>query len=95
MNYIIYIRCEDKKGFMTEVLIRELNELKESITCLKGYKCIVEMTHLPCSAKYHAQADLMECLEDQPDCGLFKAFSSTYVCTCPLRKKIALHFEEI
>ncbi len=80
---------------MTEELIRELNELKEKTICSSNYKCILNITQLPCEAKCSAQSDLMECLEDMPDCELYKVFGYTHICTCPLRKHIALHFEKI
>ena len=81
---------------MNNDLISELNRLKQKTKCSRNYQCILNISKLHCKAKYYALADLMECLDDQPeDCEFSRPFSSTFICTCKLRKVIAIHYEEI
>jgi len=80
---------------MDEKSIRKLNKLKKEINCSNNFQCIANSAQLHCSAKYLSQSNLLECLEANLDCEFCKIFSPIYICTCPVRKKIALYFEEI
>jgi hypothetical protein len=81
---------------MINKLITEINELEDKIDCSKNFLCTKEPLKDPCHARYQAIADLMECLDDQSKtCEFSEPFGVTYVCMCPLRKLIALNFEEL
>jgi len=81
------------QGMINE-LITQLNKFEERTDCSKNFLCIKDPLKDPCLAKYHAIADLMECLDEQSKTCEFSApFSATYVCMCPLRKLIAINFE--
>ena len=81
---------------MVYELIEELNKLEVQTDCSKIFLCIKDPLKDPYQAKYHAITDLMECLDTQSKICEFSApFSTTYVCTCELRKLIAINFEEL
>ncbi len=81
---------------MNNELINKLNLLKEQTNCSKKHQCLVGSPEELCFVKYHAKADLMECLDGQSNiCKFSIAFSETFICRCPLRKFVAINFVEI
>jgi hypothetical protein len=81
---------------MNDQLINKLNQLKEQTSCSKKHRCLVGSPEDLCYAKYHAQADLMECLEGQSNiCKFSIAFNETFICRCSLRKFVAINFDEL
>ncbi len=89
-------KLKGKSGVMNDVLINELNQLNEQTNCSKNYRCIMASHKDLCHSKYYALADLMECLGDpSKTCEFSVPFSATFICTCSLRKIIAINFEEL
>jgi hypothetical protein len=77
-------------------LINKLNQLKEQTACSKKHRCLVGSPEELYFEKYHAEADLMECLDGQSNiCKFSIAFSETFICRCPLRKFVAINFDEL
>ena len=81
---------------MKEDLQQELDCLKEKTSCSKNYRCISDTIQDLCDAKFHALANLLECIDHQKtSCQHSIKVSSIYICNCPLRKFLALNLEEI
>ncbi len=69
---------------------QKLEELKSQIPCAKHFTCVEAALAELCNGEYHADLDLLECLEKtDPPCTFARAFGCTSVCLCPLRKYIA------
>jgi hypothetical protein len=63
--------------------------------CEKNFQCIYSEIEMLCKAKYRPDLDIIECIEEtMADCKFSKPFSSTHVCTCPMRKFFARHFNK-
>ncbi len=74
----------------------ELMKMKEQVKCSKKHRCIHEPIESVCRAKYTALADMMECLDEHPEkCEYSRPFANKCICSCPLRKYIAVHFEDM
>ncbi|MBF0287733.1 MAG: hypothetical protein HQM14_07925 [SAR324 cluster bacterium] len=76
---------------------KKLHELRDLVECSKAHRCIDSTSQDRCKAKYYAFSDRMECLEEDPTvCEFSERFSgrSSFICTCPLRKYITIHFEK-
>ena len=81
---------------MNDVLINKLEQLKEQTGCSKKYRCLEGFSEDLISAKLQAQADLMECFDDQQNsCKFSIAFSNTFTCKCPLRKFFAINSDKL
>ena len=81
---------------MNDGLINKFEQLKEQTGCSKKYRCLEGFSENLISAKYQAQADLMECFDDQSNsCKFSIAFSNTFTCRCPLRKFFAINFDKL
>lgn len=81
---------------MFNELIAKLNDLEENFDCTKKFFCTKESLKDSCHARYQAMADLMKCVDDQQKaCEFYIPFGGDVVCMCPLRKLIALNFEEL
>ena len=81
---------------MNDELTNNLNQLKKLTGCSKQHRCLVGSPEELCLAKYHAQADLMECLDDQSNtCKFSIAFNETFICKCLLRKFVSINFDEL
>ncbi|MGD0141184.1 MAG: hypothetical protein ABSD28_20180 [Tepidisphaeraceae bacterium] len=74
---------------------KHLEELRSQVGCLKKYACIDSALTDLCKGEYHSEIDVMECLDPtQPPCTLSHMSGCMRVCTCPLRKYIAQHFNQ-
>jgi len=81
---------------MNSELHEALDELKNSIHCQKNYRCIKEPVTNLFQAKYHALADMMECLDKcSENCEFSEKSNHLTMCNCPLRKFIAINFDEM
>ena len=81
---------------MNHELINKLEQIKEQTGCSKKYRCLEGFSENLISAKYKAQADLMECFDDQSNsCKFSIAFSNTFTCKCPLRKFFAINSDKL
>jgi len=81
---------------MNRELQQELYRLKDETSCSKKYRCISDATHDLCDAKFHALANLLECIDHQKtSCEHSIKVSSIYICNCPLRKFLALNLEKL
>jgi hypothetical protein len=81
---------------MNEEMRQELYRLKGETNCTKNYLCIFESGNDLCEARYHASADLLECIDEQKcSCEHSTEVSSIYICKCQLRKFLAINLEEI
>lgn len=73
----------------------EFEKSRLETQCDKDFKCIHVEIEMLCKANYHSNSDIVECLEEiMADCKFLKPFSSTHVCTCPMRKFFAKHFDK-
>jgi hypothetical protein len=74
---------------------KRLEELKEQTDCEKDFACFKYEIDRLCKGKYYIDLDIMECLDDLTmPCSFSISFSSTRMCTCPLRKFIAQNIEK-
>jgi len=81
---------------MDDKVEKKLTELKESVKCPKNYRCIMESIENICHAKYHALSETMECLDkSEISCEYSESGNNIFLCNCPLRKFIAINFEDI
>ncbi len=77
---------------MDKILVKQLEEAKKKTSCEKGFICLENMCIEPCLAQYHACADLLECIDVQTKtCKFSIPFSKSHVCSCQLRKFLALN----
>ncbi len=77
-------------------LIAELIKLDENNICVKNFACIQDSFKDRDYASNQAIADLMECTDrHSKSCEFSGSFSSTDICKCPLRKLIAINFDEL
>jgi len=80
---------------MTPEDCKRLEELKEQTDCEKDFACFKYEINQLCRGKYHIDLDIMECLEGvMMPCSFSIPFSSTRICTCPLRKYIAQNLDK-
>ena len=80
---------------LTQEEWEEFEKIRVGTQCDKNFQCIHAEIEMLCNAKYHADLDILECLEDiMSECKFLKPFSSAQVCTCPMRKFFAKHFDK-
>ena len=80
---------------MTPEEWKRFEELKEQTNCEKDFACFKYEIDRLCRGKYYLDLDIMECLDDATmPCSFSTPFSSTRICTCPLRKFIAQNIEK-
>jgi len=73
----------------------EFEKIRVETQCDKNFKCIHAEIEMLCKANYHSDLDIIECLEEiMTECQFSKPFSDTNVCTCPMRKFFAKHFDK-
>ena len=73
---------------------KKLEELRERVHCAKGCDCIGAAVGELCKGAYHAEVDILECLDEGgATCRFRKTFGCTFICVCPLRRMIARHFD--
>lgn len=78
---------------MTAEERQKLAELQSQIHCAKHFTCVNAALSELCHGEYHADLDLLECLErTEPPCKFGRPFGCTIICTCPLRKYIGRNF---
>ena len=74
---------------------KEIEELKAHVNCSKNFACVNSVIEDLCDAKYYADIDLLECLENElQNCELAKPYAARFICTCPLRKYIVKNFDK-
>ena len=71
------------------------DELKARVKCVKNFVCVESALSALCAGKYYEDLDILECLQCAPNCGFVREFGSKRICTCPLRKFIAVNFERL
>jgi hypothetical protein len=72
---------------------QKFDELRQQVVCEKKFACVDCALSDLCEGKYHAELDILECLQKQEvPCKFIRAFGCTFVCTCPLRRFIARNF---
>ena len=92
--------CPKKKSLyerlgLTQEEWEEFEKIRVGTQCDKNFQCIHAEIEILYNAKYHANLDILECLEDiMLECKFLKPFSSTQVCTFPMRKFFAKHFDK-
>ena len=71
-----------------------LDALREQVACEKNFVCLQSAFTDLCEGKYHADIDVLECIEkNQAPCKFTRPFGVSLACTCPLRRLIAKNFE--
>ena len=80
---------------MTPEEWEEFEKIRVETQCEKNFQCVHAEIEMLCKAKYHSATDIIECLEGvMEECKFSKTFSSAQVCTCPMRKFFAKHFDK-
>lgn len=81
---------------MDQQLAKQLEELREQVSCKNKYRCLKDVFFNSCAHKCYALSDTMPCYSDcSEDCTDKNSFASAYICKCPLRKFIAINIGEI
>jgi hypothetical protein len=81
---------------MTAADRERLDELKGQVNCPCNFVCITSALADLCGGTYHRETDIFECQEPTPTCGFCRPLPSApsmRVCTCALRKFIAVNFD--
>ena len=74
---------------------RQFEELRSRVACDKRFCCVNASLDDLCKTEYHADIDILECLEGRStSCKFARPFGCTAVCCCPVRKFIAQHFDK-
>ena len=74
---------------------KKFDELRAQVACDKRCACVESALSNLCKGKYHAELDILECLEQTPSpCKFTRPFGCTVVCICPVRKFIAQNFDK-
>lgn len=73
---------------------QKLEELRAKVACSKHMVCVHSSLADLCEGRYHADLDVLECLEKGAEpCQFAKLGDGMLVCGCPLRQYIARNFE--
>ena len=73
---------------------QKLDELRAQVDCSKRFRCVESDLSDLCSGRYHAEIDVLECLESHREvCKFARPLGSALVCACPLRKYIARNLD--
>lgn len=81
---------------MDENVLQELNKLKSEVVCEKNYICIDLSFKDLCNAKFYSNFNRIECFDESTtSCVNHKPFGIKNICTCPLRKFIAINQKKI
>ena len=71
----------------------EINRIRESVCCPKGFPCCNVGPALAGKVKVIAGGKVLDCLEaDVAECRFALPFGDGFFCRCPLRKYIAETF---
>jgi hypothetical protein len=79
------MNIEDKK---------KIEELQKQIQCEKQFECTkIDLDSL-CKARHHFEFNELECMAETDDCSFAVNNPPMRICTCPLRKFIAVNLSK-